>query len=79
MILSGNNYWWTSTIALTNVTMPYALQIANKGFEKGCIENGALLKGANVMNGAVTYKEVADAHGMQYQRVQDVLRMNTVF
>lgn len=56
----------TSTIALTNVTVPYALQIANKGFAKACLENEPLLKGINTLNGFVTYKAVADAHGLQY-------------
>lgn len=56
----------TSTIALTNVTVPYALQIANKGFAKACLENKPLLKGINTLNGFVTYKAVADAHGLQY-------------
>lgn len=68
----------TSTIALTNVTMPYTLQIATKGFEKACSENEALLKGVNVMNGAVTYKQVADAHNMVYKRFQEVAQLNKV-
>jgi len=63
----------TSTIALTNVTMPYVLQIANKGFEKACIENEALLKGVNVVNGTVTYKEVSDAHNMDYQMIEEAI------
>src|SRR5690606_21916384 len=46
----------TSTIALTNVTLPYALQIANKGFEKAVIENDALAKGLNTVTGKVTYE-----------------------
>jgi alanine dehydrogenase len=50
----------TSTIALTNVTVPYALQIANKGYKKACLENEPLLKGLNTLNGSVTYKAVAD-------------------
>jgi len=56
----------TATIALTNVTVPYALQIANKGFENACLENTALLKGLNTLNGYVTYKAVAQAHGLEY-------------
>lgn len=50
----------TSTIALTNVTVPYALQIANKGYKQACLENEPLLKGINTLNGSVTYKAVAD-------------------
>ncbi|MGN7939554.1 alanine dehydrogenase [Virgibacillus sp. 6R] len=56
----------TSTFALTSVTVPYALQIASKGLKKACIENKALLKGINTMNGNVTYKAVAIAHELPY-------------
>ncbi|MYL50105.1 alanine dehydrogenase [Halobacillus litoralis] len=63
----------TSTLALTNVTVPYAIQIANKGFQKACIENTALLKGVNVVNGSVTYREVAEAHGLDYMEVEKAL------
>lgn len=63
----------TSTLALTNVTIPYAIQIANKGYEKACKENAALLKGVNVVNGCVTYKEVAEAHGLNYLDVDKTL------
>lgn len=56
----------TSTIALTNVTVPYAIQIANKGYQKACLENEALLKGINTLKGYVTFKGVADAHGVDY-------------
>lgn len=49
----------TSTIGLTNVTMPYALQIANKGVEQAIAENQALALGVNVANGSITYKAVA--------------------
>ncbi|ESU33957.1 alanine dehydrogenase [Bacillus sp. 17376] len=54
----------TSTIALTNVTVPYILQIANKGYERAFIENDALHKGLNVLNGKIVYEEVAKAHQM---------------
>ncbi|WP_257346585.1 alanine dehydrogenase [Pseudalkalibacillus decolorationis] len=57
----------TSTIALTNVTVPYALQIANKGYVQACTENEALLKGINTLDGFVTYKAVAEAHGLEYK------------
>ena len=56
----------TSTLALTNATLPYALQLANKGWKKALRENAALLKGLNVAEGKVTYKAVADAFGMEY-------------
>ncbi|MFD3445321.1 alanine dehydrogenase [Microbacteriaceae bacterium 4G12] len=56
----------TSTIALTNVTVPYAVQIANKGYKQACLDNHALLTGINTLNGYVTYKAVAEAHGVEY-------------
>ncbi len=63
----------TSTLALTNATLPYAIQIANKGWKKACNENDALRKGLNVVNGKVVYQGVADAFGLPYQDVQTVL------
>ncbi|MFX3660622.1 MAG: alanine dehydrogenase [Ectobacillus sp.] len=56
----------TSTIALTNVTVPYAVQIANKGYKKACLENEALLRGVNIAAGHVTYEAVAHVHGLPY-------------
>lgn len=56
----------TSTIALTNATVPYALQIANKGYAKACLENIELLRGLNTLHGFVTYKAVAAAQGLEY-------------
>jgi alanine dehydrogenase len=52
---------YTSTLALTNATLPYALQLANKGWEKACAENEELNKGLNIANGKILYKGVADA------------------
>lgn len=52
---------FTSTYALTNVTLPYALLLANKGVEKAVKENAALAKGLNVYRGKVTYQAVAEA------------------
>jgi alanine dehydrogenase len=63
----------TSTLALTNVTVPYALQIANKGYKNACLENEALLKGINTLNGYVTYKAVAEAHGLSYSDARELL------
>ncbi|MGX5691216.1 alanine dehydrogenase [Arcticibacter tournemirensis] len=63
----------TSTIALTNVTVPYAVQIANKGFKKACLENEALLKGVNTLDGYVTYKAVADSHALGFENVKKLL------
>ncbi|HZF66311.1 MAG TPA: alanine dehydrogenase [Chitinophagaceae bacterium] len=64
----------TSTIALTNVTVPYAVQIATKGYRKACLENTALCKGINTLEGYVTYKAVADAHGLEYAEASVILR-----
>ncbi|WP_010174325.1 alanine dehydrogenase [Bacillus coahuilensis] len=63
----------TSTIALTNVTVPYAVQIANKGYRNACLENEALLKGINTLGGYVTYQAVADAHGLVYSDANTLL------
>ncbi|MGV3509238.1 MAG: alanine dehydrogenase [Sphingobacteriaceae bacterium] len=63
----------TSTIALTNVTVPYALQIANKGYKKACLDNEALCKGINTLNGYVTYKAVADALSLEYEDAKTLL------
>ena len=56
----------TSTLALTNATLPYALQLANKGWKQALKDNPALLKGLNVARGKVTYEGVAEAFGMEY-------------
>ena len=57
---------FTSTTALTNATLRYALELANKGWKLACVENKALAKGLNVVNGSVVYKEVADAFDLDY-------------
>ncbi|HHT9151730.1 MAG TPA: alanine dehydrogenase, partial [Candidatus Wujingus californicus] len=56
----------TSTYALANVTLPYALEIANKGYELASQENPAILRGINIVKGKVTNKAVANAFGMEY-------------
>lgn len=63
----------TSTIALTNVTVPYAVQIANKGYKQACLDNEALLKGINTLNGYVTYQAVAEAHNLVYSQTRTLL------
>ncbi|MDN4493679.1 alanine dehydrogenase [Ureibacillus aquaedulcis] len=63
----------TATIALTNNTVPYALQIANKGYKHACIENEALRKGINTLNGYVVYKAVAEDQGREYVPVDSLL------
>ncbi|XBM34295.1 alanine dehydrogenase [Bacillus licheniformis] len=67
----------TSTIGLTNVTMPYALQIANKGVEQAVAENQALALGVNVANGSITYKAVARDLGYEYVSVEDAFQTVT--
>ncbi len=56
----------TSTFALTNVTMPYAVQLANKGWKKACQDDIALERGLNTVDGKCTYKAVAEAFGLSY-------------
>ncbi|WP_243291256.1 alanine dehydrogenase [Bacillus sp. FJAT-47783] len=63
----------TSTIALTNVTVPYAIQIANKGYVQAALENEPLQKGINTLDGYVTYKAVAEAHGLSYMSAHELL------
>ncbi|HIX42574.1 MAG TPA: alanine dehydrogenase [Candidatus Kurthia intestinigallinarum] len=63
----------TSTIALTNDTIPYAVQIANKGYEQALLDNDALKKGLNVANGYVTFEAVAEALGYDYISADVVL------
>lgn len=63
----------TSTIALTNVTVPYALQIANKGVVKAISDNTALYLGVNVANGEITYEAVAKDLGFDYVTVEKAL------
>jgi alanine dehydrogenase len=63
----------TSTIALTNVTVPCALQIANKGAFKALSDNPALLLGVNVANGEITYEAVAKDLGYDYVTVEKAL------
>lgn len=63
----------TSTLALTNATLAYALEIANKGWKKACIESEPLRKGLNVVDGKVVFKGVAEAFDLPYQDVQTVL------
>ena len=60
---------YTSTLALTNATMPYVIQLANKGWEQACRENEELRKGLNIVDGKVVYKPVAEAWGLQYDEL----------
>lgn len=64
---------YTSTIALTNATLPYAIQLANKGWKKACSDNKELKLGLNVVGGKVVYKGVAEAFNLNYTPVEEVL------
>jgi alanine dehydrogenase len=63
----------TSTLALTNATLPYTVQLANKGWKRAMKENIELARGANVINGKITYKGVADAFGMELTPIDQIL------
>lgn len=65
----------TSTFALTNVTLPYALEIANKGYEAAIIDNKALALGVNVLEGKCTYAAVCDALNLQYTPLTDCIKI----
>jgi alanine dehydrogenase len=64
---------YTSTLALTNATLPYALQLADKGWKKACQDNEELKKGLNVANGKIVYRGVAEAWGLPLNEVESVL------
>ena len=61
----------TSTFALTNATLPYGLEIANKGYKEAIKGNKALAKGLNVIDGKVTYKPVANTFDLEYYPVEE--------
>ena len=63
----------TSTLALTNATLPYAVEIANKGWKKAVRENPEIKLGANVVKGKVTYKGVAEAFNMKYEPFESLV------
>ena len=64
---------YTSTLALTNATLPYVIQLANKGWKKACKENDELKLGLNVVNGHIVYEGVADAFGYAKESVETFL------
>jgi alanine dehydrogenase len=63
----------TSTLALTNATLPYALQLANKGWKAAVRDNPALRKGLNMIDGKVVYRAVADAFGLEFVDVDKAI------
>jgi len=64
----------TSTIALTNATLPYAIKIANEGWKNACKNDKALRKGLNIVKGEVVCKGVADAFGLLCKDINEVLK-----
>ena len=70
---------YTSTLALTNATLPYAVRLANLGWKKACQENADLRKGLNIIKGEVVYKGVADTFNLPLSDVSKFLQVNTSF
>ncbi len=60
---------YTSTVALTNVTLPYILKLANQGWEKACESSEPLSKGLNIVKGKVVYREIAEAFNREVELV----------
>ncbi|MCP3925736.1 MAG: alanine dehydrogenase [Desulfobacterales bacterium] len=63
----------TSTLALTNATLPYAVEIANKGWKKAMQDSEPIKLGANIVSGKVTYEAVAEAFGLDYTDIDSLL------
>jgi alanine dehydrogenase len=63
----------TSTYALTNVTLPYAVEIASAGLEEAVKDDAPLAKGINVYRGELTYQQVAEAHGLDWRPLPEVI------
>lgn len=61
---------FTSTMALTNATLPYTVALANKGWKKACKDDPALALGLNIVEGKVTYKAIADVFGLKYEPLE---------
>jgi alanine dehydrogenase len=64
----------TSTLALTNATLPYALEIANKGWQRAMAENSEIKAGANVVDGHITCEGVAEAFDLPFVPIDDLIR-----
>lgn len=64
---------YTSTVALTNATLPYAIQLADKGWKKACTDSRPLMLGLNVVNGKVVYEGVANAFNLKHTKVEEIL------
>jgi alanine dehydrogenase len=68
----------TSTKALTNATLPYVEEIADYGLAEAVARDRALARGVNVLDGKLTYEAVAEAHGLEYTPLEDVLPLSRV-
>ena len=64
----------TSTIALSNFTLPYGLLLANKGYRVAIAQHRALARGVNVLNGHIVYEAVARSLSLPYTPLDDVLQ-----
>jgi alanine dehydrogenase len=64
---------YTSTLALTNATLPYAIELADKGWKRAAQENAELVQGLNIINGDIVYKAVAEAFSMPFVPVSTYL------
>ena len=64
----------TSTLALTNATLPYALAIANKGYKQACLDDPGLMQGINTIDGKVTFKGVAEGLNLPYYDIHEILK-----
>jgi len=64
----------TSTIGLTNATLPYAMKIANRGYVGAIRESRDIALGVNVIDGKVTYRGVADAFGLEYTPLEEIIQ-----
>ena len=61
---------YTSTLALTNATLPYALRLADKGWRQACREDAALALGVNIVEGKVVFPAVAQAWDLPYHKLE---------
>jgi alanine dehydrogenase len=68
----------TSTVALTNATLPYVEAVADHGLAEAVARDPALARGVNVVEGKITYAAVADAHGLDYRPIEEVLPLSAV-
>jgi alanine dehydrogenase len=63
---------------LTNVTLPYVEAIADHGLAEAVSRDRALARGVNVLDGKITYQAVAEAHGLEFHPLEDVLPLSPV-